>query len=273
MTAAIAALAPEPSPASEPAKIALSGIGKRFSRDKEATEFEVLKDIDLTASEGEFISIVGPSGCGKSTILKLISGLMRPSSGHVMVDGQTVTESPVGVGFMFQSDALLPWATVSENIAIGIDLGNAGQEDRQGRISALIRLVGLQGFEHAYPASLSGGMKQRVALARTLAYEPSVFLMDEPFGALDAQTKIILGREFLRIWSEHRKTVLFVTHDIVEAITMADRVIVMSRGPGKIIADFSIDLERPRDFVQTRATREFAEIYEKVWGKLMAGTR
>jgi NitT/TauT family transport system ATP-binding protein len=253
------------------AKVRLDNVGKTYAERAEIRAVEVLADINITVDEGEFVSLVGPSGCGKSTILKLISGLVSPSRGSIRVDGSEVSGPALGIGFMFQRDALLPWATVAENISIGLDLGRYPGAQRHHRLAELIQLVGLEGFEEFYPNSLSGGMRHRVSLARTLAYDPSLFLMDEPFGALDAHTKIILGSEFLRIWSKHRRTALFVTHDIAEAITMSDRVIVMSSRPGKVVAQFHINLPRPRDFVAVRGTERYSTLYQEIWAALMNG--
>lgn len=252
-------------------KLELSGVGKLFERTAGAQQVEVLQDINLAIAEGEFVSIVGPSGCGKSTILKMISGLTRSSQGSIKVDGRLLQGPSQGVGFMFQSDALLPWATAAENITVGIELGPCPRERHAARLAELMQLVGLESFAQFYPASLSGGMRQRVSLARTLAYEPSIFLMDEPFGALDAQTKIVLGREFLRIWSLHRRTVLFVTHDIGEAITMSDRIVVMSPRPGRIIAEFDVAIPRPRDFVTVHGSERYSTLYQHVWNALTLG--
>lgn len=258
--------------ASHPA-VRLRGIRKSFEgRTRGAGAVDVLQDIDIDVREGEFVSIVGPSGCGKSTILRMISGLTAPSGGEIAVKGAPIEGAPSGVGFMFQSDALLPWATVRENILVGLELGPLDSARYGQRLAELMRLVGLEQFADFYPNALSGGMRQRVSLARTLAYEPSIFLMDEPFGALDAQTKIVLGREFLRIWSEHRRTVLFVTHDIAEAITMSDRILVMSARPGRIIGDFTVPLERPRDYIKATGSEGFSTLYQQIWAALMHGS-
>jgi NitT/TauT family transport system ATP-binding protein len=230
---------------------------------------KVLDTIDLTLADGEFLSIVGPSGCGKSTLLKLISGLECPTAGRILLDGKTVTEPPSGVGFMFQRDALLPWATVSENIDVGHELAGVAGEERPQRVAELIRLLGLVGFERHYPAALSGGMRQRVSLGRLLAYGPQLYLMDEPFGALDAQTKLSMGQELLRIWTNYRKSVVFVTHDIDEAVALSDRVVIMSPRPGRIQTEVKIDLPRPRDARRIRRTAEFRDIADLLWRELM----
>src|SRR4051812_33169693 len=227
-----------------------------------------LDHVSLLVQSGEFVSLVGPSGCGKSTILKLVSGLLAPTSGNVMLDGQPVNGVPAGVGFMFQSDALLPWATALENVSVALELRGLPRAVREQRARELIGLVGLHDFEQAYPATLSGGMRKRVALARVLAYDPAVYLMDEPFGALDAQTKVQLGAELLRIWDDLDRTVLFVTHDIEEAIGLSDRVLVMSRRPGHIKSEYRIDLPRPRDFYEVRFSARFQELHRAIWRDL-----
>jgi NitT/TauT family transport system ATP-binding protein len=228
-----------------------------------------LDGIDLAIGPGEFVCIVGPSGCGKSTLLKLISGLEKPVRGSVELDGRTVAAPPPGVGFMFQRDVLLPWATVAENIDIGHELAGVPRHERAARVVELTKLLGLDGFADHYPAALSGGMRQRVSLGRLLAYGPKLYLMDEPFGALDAQTKLIMGQELLRIWQTHRRSVVFVTHDIEEAVALSDRVVVMTGRPGRICLDLMIDLPRPRDTWQVRRTERFRALCDEIWNKLM----
>ena len=230
---------------------------------------EVLKDISLTIDNGSFVSIVGPSGCGKSTLLKLISGLERPTHGEVSVDGAPVVATPDKLGFMFQRDALLPWATVEQNITVGLELHGMPPEHHAARRDNLIAFLGLKGFEHHYPSMLSGGMRQRVSLGRLLAYEPELYLMDEPFGALDAQTKILMARELLKIWSTYKKSVVFVTHDIEEAVFLSDRVIVLSVRPGTIQADLKVDLPRPRDFRTTKKIPLFHDLCAEIWDQIM----
>ncbi|MGE3271282.1 MAG: ABC transporter ATP-binding protein [Chloroflexota bacterium] len=229
-----------------------------------------LEQTSLLVRDGEFVSLVGPSGCGKSTILKLAAGLISPTAGSVLLDGRPVEGVPPGVGFMFQSDALLPWATAMENVEVALELRGQAPRERRQQANELMELVGLTGFEHAYPATLSGGMRKRVALARVLAYDPSVYLMDEPFGALDAQTKVTMGAELLRIWSALSRTVIFVTHDIEEAIALSDRVLVMSRRPGRIKSEYRIDLPRPRDFYEVRFSNRFQELHRAIWSDLAA---
>lgn len=231
-----------------------------------------LVDVDLVLQEGEFLSIVGPSGCGKSTLLKLISGLERPSGGEILVRGERVTDTPPGIGFMFQRDALLPWATVRQNVEVGLECAGFPRDARRARVDELLAFTGLQRFAGYYPSALSGGMRQRVALCRILAYAPDIYLMDEPFGALDAQTKVLMGQELLKIWSRHRKAVIFVTHDIEEAVSLSDRVVVMTGRPGRMKSQYHIDLPRPRDARQVRREPRFHEFVEAIWNDIMGST-
>lgn len=225
----------------------------------------------FSIGEGEFVSLVGPSGCGKSTILKVVAGLIAASAGTVLVGGEPVNGVPDGVGMVFQNDALLPWKTVRDNVRLPLALRGLGAAAQDAEIARLLDLVRLTGFEAYYPRALSGGMKKRVALARTLAYDPRLFLMDEPFGPLDAQTRILIGREFLAIWEQLSKSVLFVTHDVEEAIALSDRVLVMSPRPGRIVAEFRIDLPRPRDYEEIRFEPQFRELQRSIWHALTGG--
>ncbi|NIW23621.1 MAG: ATP-binding cassette domain-containing protein [Gammaproteobacteria bacterium] len=228
----------------------------------------VLRDIDLKVNEGEFVSIVGPSGCGKSTLLKLISGLVTPNQGDVRVRGTEVKGTPASIGFMFQRDALLPWASVEDNIRVGLECARVPRAEHDERIRKLLDLLGLANFGGHYPHALSGGMRQRTALGRLLAYAPEIYLMDEPFGALDALTKITMGRELLRIWSEQKRPVLFVTHDIEEAVSLSDRVVVMSGRPGTIKADHAVTLPRPRDPRKVRMQPAFHALVDEIWSDI-----
>jgi NitT/TauT family transport system ATP-binding protein len=232
------------------------------------TPLEVVSGVTFDIGVGEFVAVVGPSGSGKSTILRVISGLLKPSGGSVQVDGAEVTGPPPHVGFMFQKDALLPWLTVAKNVAVGCELAGTPPAERRERVKSLISLLGLGGFENAYPNSLSGGMRQRASLGRILAYEPSLMLMDEPFGALDYQTKITMGRELLRIWEAERRSILFVTHDIEEAVALADRVLVFSPRPARVVADYQVDLPRPRHLRALRSDPDFARLTEAIWSDL-----
>ncbi len=252
-----------------------SSTGAAVELDRVSLAYEagkpVLRNIGLRVSEGEFVAIVGPSGCGKSTLLKLISGLVAPSAGEVRVRGKVVSGTPAGVGFMFQRDALLPWASVADNIRVGLECGGIPRDRHQARIAELLTLLGLAGFGDYFPHALSGGMRQRAALGRLLAYAPEIYLMDEPFGALDAQTKITMGRELLRLWGEQKRPVLFVTHDIEEAVSLSDRVIVMTGRPGFIKAVYDVDLVRPRDPREVRKAPAFQALVDRIWSDIAGG--
>jgi NitT/TauT family transport system ATP-binding protein len=225
--------------------------------------------MDLAVAGGEFCAIVGPTGCGKSTTLTLVSGLERPTVGTVEVHGQVVTDITHGVGFMFQTDAILPWKTVLDNVAMGPRFRGTSKGDAERQARDWIRLVGLTGFEDRFPHQLSGGMRKRVALAQSLINEPAILLMDEPFSALDAQTRAIMSNELLRLWDETRPTVVFVTHDLEEAIALADRVIVMTAGPGGTVkASFDINLPRPRVVQEIRFEQRFVNLYQQIWEAL-----
>jgi NitT/TauT family transport system ATP-binding protein len=214
----------------------------------------------------EFVALVGPSGCGKSTILNMIGGLVSPTSGTVAIDGVSVPGTvPPGVGYMFQKDTVFPWRTVTRNIALGLEYRGIDGAERERRVREAIRLAGLEGFEEAFPATLSGGMRQRVALMRTLVVEPEILLMDEPFGALDTHTKINLHAELLSLWEARHQTVVFVTHDLSEAITLADRIVVMTRRPGRVKMIHAVALPRPRDVIKLRETEDYAREYGRLW--------
>jgi NitT/TauT family transport system ATP-binding protein len=249
-------------------KIALRGITHWYRDPRSAKLVHAVESFDLTVADREFISIVGPSGCGKTTLLSMISGLIRPSRGSVVVDGTPVDGLRPGLmGYMFARDSLLPWRKVARNIRLGLEFDKR-EIDRDRRVQELVATVGLTGFEDHYPDQLSHGMRQRVALARTLAGDPEVLLMDEPFGALDAQTRTLMQEEFVRIWEAHQKTVVFVTHDIDEALALSDRVIVMSARPGRLQAEYVIDFPRPRNIEDLHATPEFQALRRRIWREL-----
>ena len=229
--------------------------------------FLALSDVDLSIRDGEFVTIVGPSGCGKSTLLMLIAALLAPTSGAVRLDGRLVTAPGSDRALVFQDFALLPWRTVLANVALGLELKGIPTPERDAIARRHIAMVGLGAFEGHYPHQLSGGMRQRVGIARALAVEPEVLLMDEPFGALDAQIRQVMGCELLRIWERGRKTILFVTHDIDEAIYLADRTIVMSASPGRIIADIAVTLRRPRP-LEIRNDPAFTAYRQQIWDLL-----
>jgi NitT/TauT family transport system ATP-binding protein len=225
--------------------------------------------MDLRVEPGEFCAIVGPTGCGKSTTLTLVSGLERPSAGTVEVHGAITKGITPGVGFMFQTDAVLPWKTVLDNVAMGPRFQGAGKGSAETRAKDWIRRVGLTGFEDRFPHQLSGGMRKRVALAQSLINEPAILLMDEPFSALDVQTRAIMSNELLQLWDETRPAVIFVTHDLEEAIALADKVVVMTAGPGGTVKEtFEIDLPRPRVVQEIRFQQRFVDLYQKIWESL-----
>ena len=226
-----------------------------------------LHGFDIEVQEGEFLSIVGPSGCGKSTFLNVLLGLLKADSGDLTLDGRRISGPGTDRAMVFQEFGLLPWRTVRSNIELGLELKGVAVETRRDISERFIDMVGLAGFDGHYPHELSGGMKQRVGLARALATDPDVLLMDEPFAALDAQTRDIMQVELLRIWQEARKTVLFVTHQIDEAIYLSDRVVVMTKRPGRAKRIFAIDLPRPRDY-EMRVTPEFNELKLEIWNAL-----
>jgi NitT/TauT family transport system ATP-binding protein len=239
-------------------KLAISHLNKSFG------ELEALRGINLAVERGEFISVVGPSGCGKTTFLRIIAGLEQATSGEVLLDRHAVREPGNDRGFVFQNDSLLPWRTVLDNAIIGRELaGPVRPADRKHTLE-LLKLVGLEGFEHYHPRQLSGGMRQRVNLARALAIDPEILLMDEPFAALDAQTREIMQTELLRIWERGQKTVLFVTHQIDEAVFLSDRVLVFARRPGRLQAEVKIPLPRPRNLAIKR-TSEFVALVDRIW--------
>src|SRR6266540_1503620 len=248
------------------APIRMAGLAKRYGA------LEVFRGIDLDVGEREIVAIVGPSGCGKTTLLRCIDGLIPVDAGEILVDGERVTEPIGGVAMVFQHFGLFPWKTVYDNVAYGLRMAGTPKAAIEERVPAFINLVGLTGFEAAYPYQMSGGMQQRCGLARALAVEPRVLLMDEPFAAVDAQTREILQFELLRIWEQRPTTMLFVTHSIEEAVLMGDRVIVLKGRPSTIHEKIAIDLPRPRSRDTLRQPR-FAELREHVWGTLMSEAR
>jgi NitT/TauT family transport system ATP-binding protein len=249
-------------------RIELSAVTKRFSTPG-GTAFTALRDVTMTVEPGRFCAVVGPSGCGKSTTLTLVAGLDRPSEGSVRVGGRPVDGIARGTSFMFQTDALLPWKTVLGNVAMGPLFHGVPKKTAVTDAREWLRLVGLAGFENHHPHQLSGGMRKRVSLAAALINEPSVLLMDEPFGALDVQTKAIMSNELLSLWDQTQPSVIFVTHDLEEAIALADQVVVMTAAPGTVKAVFDIDLPRPRGAVQEiRFGKRFGELHHEIWESL-----
>ena len=254
----------EPAPA---VRVSIREVSKTFELG--ARMVPAVAPVSFDVRDSEFVALVGPSGCGKSTLLNMIAGLIPPSAGEIAVDGRRVGSSPpAGVGYVFQKDTVFPWRTVAQNIALGLEYRGAPKAERAARVREAIKLAGLEGFEDAFPAALSGGMRQRVALVRSLVVEPEVLLMDEPFGALDTHTKLHLHAELLRLWSARRQTVVFVTHDLSEAITLADRIVVMTRRPGRIKLIYDVLLPRPRDVIKLRESAEYLREYGEIWHAL-----
>jgi NitT/TauT family transport system ATP-binding protein len=246
-------------------KLEIKGLTKHYDVERERRQVLALSDISLSVADGEFMAIVGPSGCGKTSLLNIVAGLLRYDAGSVIIDGKRVEGPGVERAVVFQQASLLPWRTVAGNVRYGMEMQRRfDREVMQRRAEHFIQLVGLNGFERHYPSELSGGMQQRVNLARALAADPVVLLMDEPFAALDAQTREFMQAELLKIWSEARKTVLFITHQINEAVYLADRVAVMSARPGRIKGIVEVPFERPRGLALKRDAR-FLAIEEKIW--------
>ena len=250
--------------------IEISGVSKTFpARGKDAPVL-ALKDVDLRIEDGEFLTILGPSGCGKTTLLRMIAGLAEWDKGEITVNGTPVRGPGPERAMVFQAFALMPWATVRDNTAFGLELRGVPKAQRRERADELLTLVGLKGFENRLPGQLSGGMQQRVGLARALAVDPEILLMDEPFGALDEQTRRLLQEELLLIWEKTRKTVIFITHSMEEAVLLGDRVALMSPRPGRILNITHVPLPRPRAAAvdQIEGSAEFAKITASLWGQL-----
>jgi NitT/TauT family transport system ATP-binding protein len=239
------------------------------SSDDPAQRYTAVRDVTLTVGPGEFVSVVGPTGCGKSTLLNVAAGLLEPSSGSVRVFGEPLAGINTRAGYMFQADALMPWRTALGNVTAGLEFRGVprGEADRLGE--QWLRRVGLGGFGDRYPHQLSGGMRKRTSLAQTLVLDPDIILMDEPFSALDIQTRQLMENEVLELWAARRKAVLFITHDLDEAIAMSDRVVVLSAGPAaRPIGAFDIDLPRPRDVAEVRVAPRFIDLHKAVWDVL-----
>lgn len=226
-----------------------------------------LKEVGLTVAKGEFVSVVGPSGCGKTTLLEILCGLRPVTSGSIRIKGREVTGPQREIGIVFQEESTFPWRTVLENVEFGLQMQGVGKAERQEMAMSMIALVGLEGFEKSYPYQLSGGMRQRVAIARTLVTQPEIVVMDEPFGALDEQTRLILGGELLKIVDRTQATVVLVTHSIQEAALLADRIVVLTARPGTVKTVIDSTLPKPRDATALK-TREFAEITQQIWSNL-----
>ena len=255
------------SPAGDVA-IRLTNVQRVFSGPR--GKFTAIDDVSFEARQGEFLTVVGPSGCGKSTLLTQISGLSQPDQGTVEVLGKQVTAIQRDVGFIFQRDALLPWRTALQNVALPLRFRGKSKQEAEELARSWLARVGLKRFEASYPHQLSGGMRKRVSIAATLSYEPRVLLMDEPFSALDVETRTLMENDLLHLWDVNKPTVVFITHDLQEAIGLADRVLVMTASPGRILGDYRVDLMRPRELTELRFDEKFVAIQHSIWEHLRA---
>lgn len=259
---------PDPSAVGAPLAVALGDVSISFAMKGKPT-FKAVAPTSLHVREGEFVAIVGPTGCGKSTLLNATAGLLKPAGGSVRIFGEPLAGLNAKAGYLFQQDALMPWKTALDNVAIALEIGGTPRARALEQAQDWLTKVGLGRFGERYPHQLSGGQRKRVALAQVLVRDPKILLMDEPFGPLDAQTRQIMGTLLLRLWAQDRKAVLFVTHDLEEAIALSDRVVIMSAGPeARIIGDFPIDLARPRDTADIRLDHRFHEIHRQIWNQL-----
>ncbi len=248
--------------------LSLANVSCTFvSKDDPGQRYTAVRDVNLSVGAGEFVSVVGPTGCGKSTLLNVAAGLLAPSTGEVTVFGEALAGINRRAGYMFQAESLMPWRTARQNVTAGLEF--RGVADALAQADEWLKRVGLGGFGDRYPHQLSGGMRKRVSLAQTLVLDPDIILMDEPFSALDIQTRQLMENEVLALWAEKKKAVLFITHDLDEAIAMSDRVVCLSAGPGSHpIGEFVIDLARPRDVAEVRVTPRFVELHEAIWSVL-----
>ena len=253
------------------AALAFDRIACAFAGKTPGERYTAVADTSLAIAEGEFVSVVGPTGCGKSTLLNVAAGLLAPSAGRALVAGNPLSGINARAGYMFQADALMPWRNALDNVIAGLEFRGVPRDAALARGREWLMRVGLAGFENRYPHQLSGGMRKRVALAQMLILDPEILLMDEPFSALDIQTRQLMENELLDLWSANRKSVLFITHDLEEAIALSDRVVVLSAGPGTHpIGEFGIDLPRPRDVAEIRLSPRFVELHEAIWHVLKA---
>ena len=252
--------------------LSLNGVTCTFiSRDAPGQRYTAVRDVTLAVGPGEFVSVVGPTGCGKSTLLNVAAGLLEPSTGTVEVFGAPLTGINARAGYMFQSEALMPWRTTLANVSAGLEFRGLPAADARAQAEGWLKRVGLGGFGDRYPHQLSGGMRKRTSLAQTLVLDPDIILMDEPFSALDVQTRQLMENEVLDLWAAKKKAVLFITHDLDEAIAMSDRVVVLSAGPASHpIGEFTIDLPRPRDVAEVKTQPRFIELHAAIWAVLRA---
>jgi len=266
--AAITLSAPSPAATSAAPAVALHDLAITFQL-KNGEQHKAVSNIDLSVAPGEFVAIVGPTGCGKSTLLNAAAGLLKPSAGSVQIQGEALSGLNAKAGYLFQADALMPWKTAIDNVAVALEPQGVPRAEALLRAKDWLGRVGLKSFAQRYPHMLSGGQKKRVALAQMLIRDPQILLMDEPFGPLDAQTRQIMGNLLLDLWAADKKAVMFVTHDLEEAIALADRVVVMSAGPAaRIVGDFRIPLGRPRDIAEIRTEAAFHDIHKSIWASL-----
>lgn len=251
-----------------PTRISVEALDKIYGAGPSAVT--AVDNVSFEVKQGEFVALLGPSGCGKSTILNMVAGLLSKSAGAIRIDSDAVEPGEVNrkVGYVFQRDTVFPWRTVEANIGYGLEIAGVPKAERAAKVTQAINKAGLTGFEKSFPRMLSGGMRQRVALMRTLIMEPEILLMDEPFGALDTHTKLEMHKTLLEIWERERQTVLFVTHDLGEALTLASRIILLSARPGRLKEDFTVPFPRPRDAVSLRETEEFGRLYSHIWQSL-----
>ena len=249
--------------------LALDGVSCTFAARGDTPSFTAVRDVSLTVAAGEFVSVVGPTGCGKSTLLNMAAGLLAPSAGGVRVFGEPLAGLNRRAGYMFQAESLMPWRTALGNVMAGLSFRGMADADARALATQWLQRVGLGAFGDRYPHQLSGGMRKRVSLAQVLVLDPDIILMDEPFSALDIQTRQLMENELLDLWGAKKKAVLFITHDLDEAIAMSDRVVVLSAGPGShVVGEFRIDLERPRDVAEVRAEPRFVELHKAIWDVL-----
>lgn len=248
----------------EGARVQVSGVEHEYE-DQQGESVQALANISLVVEPGEFVAIVGPSGCGKTTLLNLVGGLLKPAKGEVLVGTQAPQAGAPNLGYLFARDNLLAWRTAAGNVSLPLEIRGVTRKERQDRVMAMLKAVGLSEFADSHPSQLSQGMRQRVALARMLVTEPTTLLLDEPFSALDAQTRLLMHYRFLSIWERLRSTVLLITHDLGEAITLADRVIVFSRRPGRIKQEYRVDISRPRRVAELQANANYHDLFRKIW--------
>jgi NitT/TauT family transport system ATP-binding protein len=258
------------SAAGSSAALSLSGVSCTFvSKDAPGQRYTAVRDVNLSVGAGEFVSVVGPTGCGKSTLLNVAAGLLAPSTGTVHVFGAPLDGLNRRAGYMFQTESLMPWRTARSNVSAGLEFRGVPLDDARAQADDWLKRVGLGGFGDRFPHQLSGGMRKRTSLAQTLALDPDIILMDEPFSALDVQTRQLMENEVLDLWASRRKAVLFITHDLDEAIAMSDRVVVLSAGPASHpIGEFDVDIQRPRDVAEVRVTPRFVELHKAIWNVL-----